>query len=86
MTFANDDVVHIRPSGNAPELRIYVEGANEEDLISFGMHNGGNWLLVFDVTETNTANPMVYEVDHEPGCPIVELCPLLQLLKSLRLE
>ena len=27
MTFANDDVVHLRPSGNAPELRIYVESS-----------------------------------------------------------
>lgn len=30
MTFANDDVVHIRPSGNAPELRIYVESSSED--------------------------------------------------------
>ena len=30
MTFANQDVVHIRPSGNAPELRIYVESESEE--------------------------------------------------------
>jgi len=29
MTFVNDDVVHIRPSGNAPELRIYVESSSE---------------------------------------------------------
>ena len=25
MTFANGEVVHLRPSGNAPELRVYVE-------------------------------------------------------------
>ena len=25
MTFANDEVVHLRPSGNAPELRCYTE-------------------------------------------------------------
>ena len=30
MTFSNDDVVHIRPSGNAPELRIYVESDSNE--------------------------------------------------------
>ena len=30
MTFANQDVVHIRPSGNAPELRIYVESSSDE--------------------------------------------------------
>lgn len=30
MTFSNDDVVHIRPSGNAPELRIYVESNSNE--------------------------------------------------------
>ena len=29
MTFGNEDVVHIRPSGNAPELRIYVESGSE---------------------------------------------------------
>ena len=30
MTFSNEDVVHIRPSGNAPELRIYVESHSDE--------------------------------------------------------
>ncbi|MEP1208940.1 MAG: phosphomannomutase [Rhizobiaceae bacterium] len=30
MIFANQDVVHIRPSGNAPELRIYVESDSDE--------------------------------------------------------
>lgn len=25
ITFANSDIIHLRPSGNAPELRIYVE-------------------------------------------------------------
>ena len=26
-TFANDEVIHLRPSGNAPELRCYTEAA-----------------------------------------------------------
>ncbi|ORM38600.1 phosphomannomutase [Francisella endosymbiont of Ornithodoros moubata] len=30
VTLANQDIVHIRPSGNAPELRCYIEAANEE--------------------------------------------------------
>ncbi|NKB54060.1 MAG: phosphomannomutase [Rhizobiaceae bacterium] len=30
MTFDNEDVVHIRPSGNAPELRVYVESSSNE--------------------------------------------------------
>ena len=30
MTFANEDVVHIRPSGNAPELRVYVESSDDQ--------------------------------------------------------
>jgi phosphomannomutase len=30
MTFASGAVVHIRPSGNAPELRCYTEGASED--------------------------------------------------------
>ena len=29
MTLSSDDVVHLRPSGNAPELRCYAESANE---------------------------------------------------------
>lgn len=29
-TFTNGDVVHLRPSGNAPELRCYTEAADEE--------------------------------------------------------
>jgi phosphomannomutase len=28
MTFSNDEVVHLRPSGNAPELRCYTEAAS----------------------------------------------------------
>ncbi|MBL4637747.1 MAG: hypothetical protein JKY76_00125 [Proteobacteria bacterium] len=30
ITFENDDVVHLRPSGNAPELRCYTEAASEK--------------------------------------------------------
>ncbi len=30
ITFANDEVVHLRPSGNAPELRCYNEAATPE--------------------------------------------------------
>ncbi|GBQ32632.1 phosphoglucosamine mutase [Gluconacetobacter sacchari DSM 12717] len=30
MTFANGEVIHLRPSGNAPELRIYVEADTPE--------------------------------------------------------
>lgn len=29
MTFENGDIIHLRPSGNAPELRCYVECASE---------------------------------------------------------
>ena len=29
ITFDNDEVVHLRPSGNAPELRCYNEAASE---------------------------------------------------------
>ncbi len=29
MTFAQDHIIHLRPSGNAPELRCYVETADE---------------------------------------------------------
>ena len=30
MTLANGDIVHLRPSGNAPELRCYAESGSEE--------------------------------------------------------
>jgi len=30
MTFANGDIVHLRPSGNAPELRCYAEAGSPE--------------------------------------------------------
>ena len=29
MTFANDEIIHLRPSGNAPEFRCYTEAASE---------------------------------------------------------
>ena len=29
MTLSNQDVIHLRPSGNAPELRCYAESLNE---------------------------------------------------------
>ena len=40
MTFAGSDVVHLRPSGNAPELRVYVEAATPAraaELVAAGM-------------------------------------------------
>lgn len=30
VTFANEDIVHLRPSGNAPELRCYAEASSVE--------------------------------------------------------
>lgn len=30
ITLSNDDVIHLRPSGNAPELRCYAESTNEK--------------------------------------------------------
>ena len=30
VTFANGDIVHLRPSGNAPELRCYAEADTQE--------------------------------------------------------
>jgi phosphomannomutase len=29
ITLANNDIIHLRPSGNAPELRCYAEAADE---------------------------------------------------------
>jgi len=33
MTFESGDIVHLRPSGNAPELRCYTESATEEQAV-----------------------------------------------------
>jgi len=30
VTFTSDEVVHLRPSGNAPELRCYTEAGSEQ--------------------------------------------------------
>ncbi|MBE1298306.1 MAG: phosphomannomutase [Alteromonadaceae bacterium] len=30
MTLSNDDIVHLRPSGNAPEMRVYVESGGQD--------------------------------------------------------
>jgi phosphomannomutase len=40
ITARNGEVVHFRPSGNAPELRVYVEAANQEraeSLLDWGL-------------------------------------------------
>ena len=29
ITFSNDEILHLRPSGNAPELRCYTEADTE---------------------------------------------------------
>ena len=33
ITFESGDIVHLRPSGNAPELRCYTESATEEQAV-----------------------------------------------------
>ncbi|KAA8388587.1 phosphomannomutase [Acetobacter tropicalis] len=46
MTFQNDDIVHLRPSGNAPELRIYVETDSPdrtETLLQQGLNILAKW-------------------------------------------
>jgi phosphomannomutase len=30
ITFANEEIIHLRPSGNAPEFRCYAEAATDE--------------------------------------------------------
>jgi phosphomannomutase len=34
ITFESDDVVHIRPSGNAPEFRVYTESSSEDRAVA----------------------------------------------------
>lgn len=46
MTFENGEIVHLRPSGNAPELRVYVEGDSPErtaELLKTGMDGVSTW-------------------------------------------
>lgn len=46
MTFGNQEVVHLRPSGNAPELRCYIEAASPEraaQLVSSCLERLGTW-------------------------------------------
>ncbi|MBW8283725.1 MAG: phosphomannomutase, partial [Rhizobium sp.] len=46
VTLADDSVVHFRPSGNAPEMRCYVEAADQgaaEALLTKGLATLANW-------------------------------------------
>ncbi|MCE2563546.1 phosphomannomutase [Komagataeibacter sp. FNDCF1] len=46
MTFEDGDVVHLRPSGNAPELRVYVEASTPEraqTLLATGIRAVSPW-------------------------------------------
>lgn len=46
MTFENGDIIHLRPSGNAPELRVYVEAKTPkraDDLLTLGMERIAKW-------------------------------------------
>ncbi|MBC8002225.1 MAG: phosphomannomutase, partial [Opitutaceae bacterium] len=38
VTFANGEIVHLRPSGNAPEFRCYTEAATEARAADFNHH------------------------------------------------
>ena len=47
MVFENSDVVHFRPSGNAPELRCYVEADSIDRadwLLKYGLDTLKSWL------------------------------------------
>ncbi|MBO3758515.1 phosphomannomutase [Ciceribacter sp. L1K22] len=46
ITLMTGDVIHFRPSGNAPEMRCYVEAANKEKadtLLAKGLEAASNW-------------------------------------------
>lgn len=46
--YANDDIIHLRPSGNAPELRCYCESFSENAvnmLLHHTLNKLHNWLL-----------------------------------------
>ena len=46
ITFANDEILHLRPSGNAPELRCYTEASSEDrtwEINRLGIRTLGKW-------------------------------------------
>ncbi|MNT83604.1 hypothetical protein D3C72_2234990 [compost metagenome] len=46
VTLADDSVVHVRPSGNAPEMRCYVEATDQaaaEALLAKGLATLAAW-------------------------------------------
>ncbi|MBB2158223.1 phosphomannomutase [Gluconacetobacter diazotrophicus] len=46
MIFANGEIIHLRPSGNAPELRVYVEADSPEradELLKTGLAAVSTW-------------------------------------------
>lgn len=46
MTFSSNEIVHLRPSGNAPELRVYVEAdtqARAAELLKIGLSAVAAW-------------------------------------------
>ncbi|NHN95646.1 phosphomannomutase [Acetobacter thailandicus] len=46
LTFASGEIVHLRPSGNAPELRVYVEADNAERaraLLTLALRQVSRW-------------------------------------------
>jgi len=47
MTFAKGDILHLRPSGNAPELRLYVESdtsVRAEQLLDQALRSVAKWM------------------------------------------
>jgi len=45
--FRNGDVAHLRPSGNAPQLRIYANRASQEradEIVALGVRSPGGIL------------------------------------------
>ncbi len=46
MTLTDGKIVHLRPSGNAPEMRCYVEAGTEAEakaLLTFGLTRIKDW-------------------------------------------
>ncbi|WP_194285367.1 phosphomannomutase [Gluconobacter aidae] len=47
ITFQKGDIIHLRPSGNAPELRVYVEASTPQragELLTLGMTAVDRWM------------------------------------------
>lgn len=60
-----------------------LEGVNGRCFVTFGLTDGGNYLLLLDLDDPNPTDPQVYKIDHDDPEQIVR--PRLPLSRFLGL-